>query len=190
MTKTSRLEEYARSIVVAQPEPPRIVSLKASVVASYSTGVAVVFAIVALLAVPGITIGLLTAGPWWQRAILVLVSAGAFVLFSGAPLLRGLRYRIALVRGAVVAGEIVEADWVAPGVRPPTLEASVHGMARGIRRVHHPNGTFEESFMSDAVWSSELRPGTRVRLLVDPAHQRVFFDLGPEETPSATLSVP
>jgi hypothetical protein len=85
--------------------------------------------------------------------------------------------RLAHVAGA--KGEIIRAAWQGPRLRPETVDAQEHGMARGTWRVHHPTGESKATFESDAPWASQLQKGAKVRVLVDPRRPRVLLDLGP-----------
>jgi hypothetical protein len=110
----------------------------------------------------------------------VSLLVGTFtILLIGLSAISAIRLSRALVSGLRVEGEIVRAQWTAPGLRPETIEAGTSGMTTGTRRVFHPTGTFEESFQSDSNWARDLTAGTRIALLVQPDSPRVHFDLGP-----------
>lgn len=175
------LDDYARDTVASQPDPPRRVPLWSLLARSYrSRGGAIAVGVAVLLGAPMIFASyLLVVGPLWQRLALAIFSTLFTFVFASIPALRGLHLRSALRYGIRVEGEIVAAHWAAPEFWPETVDAATHGIARGTRRVQHPTGVFEDSFISDSAWASKLTPGTRVKLLAHPSRQRVLVDLGP-----------
>ena len=184
---THSVEQIVRAAVLAKHQPPRRTQMAPLVVASYRSRTGLVLVAFALfVGLPGVIIGLTAEGPLWAGGIIVAVCGAAIVTFGGAPAVRAARYNAAARNGIVVAGEVLESAWNPPGLRPPTVEAGLHGTTRGVRRVHHPNGVFTEPFESDAAWAREIQAGTHLWLLADARDQRVFFDLGLQSPPDAS----
>jgi hypothetical protein len=183
------LDEYARATVASQPDPPRRVPLWPLLGRSYRSRVgAIAIGVAVLLGAPMIFASyLLVVGPLWQRLALAVLFTLFTIVFASAPAMRGLHLRSALRYGIRVEGEIVSADWTAPEFWPETVDAATHGITRGTRRVQHPAGVFEDSFISDSAWASKLTPGTKVKLLAHPERRRVLVDLGP--SPEGNRSV-
>lgn len=176
----SLLDRRVEAAVRAQPDPPRHVPLGAFIRAGYGNAVALIFVTFALFsALTGVLVWWSATGEWWAGAIVLFVCGAGFVLFAVAPLVRVIRYHRAARHGILVPAAVTNAEWTAPELRPETIEAGKYGMARGTRRIAHPKGAYEERFESDSPWASELKPGTRVWLLVDPDLPRVLMDLGP-----------
>jgi hypothetical protein len=107
------------------------------------------------------------------------ITVGVTALLLGAAALRGWMIWDALRRGVLANGQVVSSMWTGPGLRPSTIDAQVHGAARGTWMVRHPKGPFEATFESDAPWAGQLVKGTEVQVLVDPVQPRVLLDLGP-----------
>lgn len=185
---TTAFERYVGDLVLTQPDPPRNPSWRVLLVNSYLNRVGLILVGFGLvLGLAGVLVGIVAVGSLLERVVLIFPSVMVVVLFAGAPALRALRYFRALQRGIRVLAEIVESTWSAPGIRPPTIEAGSHGMARGVRRVLHPTAVFEEPFETDRAWASHLKAGDRLLVLADPVQPRVLIELGPMSEQPATL---
>lgn len=188
MGGTTTFKRYVDDLVLSQPDPPRDPSWRVLLVNSYLNRVALVLVVFGLvIGLAGVVVAIVGVGSLLERMVVILISSIVVVLFAGAPALRALRYFRALQRGIRVVAEIVESTWTAPGIRPPTIEAGSHGMARGIRRVLHPLTEFAEPFETDQPWASHLKPGDLLLLLADPVQPRVLIELGPMSEQPATL---
>lgn len=177
----SELDEVAAEIVHRLPQPPRSVSTVALIKRMYRSRAAPWFVGFALILGLPLTLvfAFVAEGDLWLR-ILAGLFVGAFTLsLFGLPAFSAIRLARAIESDLRVDGEILEAEWTAPGLRPETIDAGTYGMAAGTRRVFHPTGAFDESFQSDSKWARELTAGTRIAVLVHPTLPRVDFDLGP-----------
>jgi hypothetical protein len=175
------VQEYARETVFAQPNPPRRVSLWTLVARSYASTTGKVVAGVGLaLGSPVIAIAVFFGGPWTiARITLLVLSTLVTVAASGSPGLYGWRMWGALKNGTVARAEVIRVTFSGPSLRPDTIDAQRHGMARGTWRVDGLDGRFDASFECDASWASQLQRGTEVQLIIDATRPRVLLDLGP-----------
>lgn len=188
---STTFDRYVDELVRSQPEPPRDPSWRELLLNSYSDRVALMLvAFGVAIALAGALTAMVAIGPLWQRAILFVVGGIGLVLFAGAPALRAFRYLRALRSGIRVLAEVITVTWTAPGIRPPTIEAGSNGMARGVRRVQHPAGDFEEPFEIDKPWALGLMPGDELLLLADPKRRRVLVDVGPSSVRNVAAGLP
>ncbi len=183
------LDEYARDLVAGQPHPPRRVPLFRLVLRTYLTRAGLAVSGFALaVGVPLTIVSAFTSGPVWARLLLLGAASLITLLFAVSPLVGAVRLQSALRHGIRVDGEILDVRWFAPSLRPPTIDAGTYGMARGTRRVHHPAGSFDERFESDAPWASDLTDGGAIALLVHPQRRTTLRDLGPRPPPRRAAS--
>lgn len=181
------VQEYAQQVVDSQPNPPRDVDVWPLVTRSYgSTTGKVVAGVGLLLGTPVIALAVFFGGPWTvARITLLVLSSLITAAAAGSPGLYGWRMWRALKSGRVARAVVVRVAFSGPRLRSETVDAQRHGMARGTWRVDGPDGPFEASFECDASWAAQLRRGTEVRVVVDPARTRVLLDLGPIANTSA-----
>lgn len=172
------MSTVARDVVSAQPDPPRRVGLRHLLRTAYGTSAARwVVGVGGVLGGFVVVVGIIATGELIWRVVLILISGTLLLASVGAPAMLALRARRALSRGVRTSATVTEVSWSAPGDRS-TIDSLTHGMARGRRRVEHPSGPFTNAFETDASWARDLRPGSVMLLLVDPAEPRVLFDLG------------
>jgi hypothetical protein len=177
----SGVQEYAREVVSAEPNPPRRVSLWTLVRRSYanSTSLLIVgFGLV--LGLPLLAIMLLAPverDGWWIGMLAFVIPFTT--LMAAVPLIYAWRMWRALMGGSVARAEVIRVAFSGPSLRPETIDAQRHGMARGTWRVQRAGGPFEASFECNAGWASQLQGGTEVRVIIDATRPRVLLDLGP-----------
>jgi hypothetical protein len=154
-----RLQSIAARLVASQPDPPRAIGTR-EVLTAYS--------ILGLLLVPDIVIVLALlavvgppARPWIVLVAIVMaifgIAVGGFLVSSA---------RTALARGVVAEGEVLT-------VQPRAWPSYGH---HGRLRVDLPGRGFEAEY----AWagSSSVRPGDRMRVLIDANGDRVLLSLG------------
>ena len=148
---------------------------------SYANGTALmIVGVGVVLCVPLLVFTLVAPMEWngWRIGLLAFI-APFTLLMLGVPTIYALRMWRALKNGSVARAEVIRVAFSGPSLRPDTIDAQRHGMARGTWRVDGLGGPFDASFECDASWASQLQRGTEVQVIIDATRPRVLLDLGP-----------
>lgn len=152
-----RLAAVAFRILAAQPEPPRHVRLSDMWAVNWPLGLYIV--------IPGAIVNLVVTIaphlPAWIRVLLValpLLSLGIWTALVIAPQVRGLR------RGVVDLGTVSE------------IMVQPTGGCRGAVKLEHITSAEPATFY--LLTAHEVKPGDRLRVLVDRGTGRVLTTLG------------
>ena len=170
------MQAFLARVIEREPDPPRSVGLGRvlGVVVRSSLGFAgFVFGAVMILGSLGFLLGSKGAlGPQLIGWAFVLVG----LLFIAIPFTYARRVDRAIRTGILSSATVISLDTkLGPGRK--TLDSMKNGFVAGIRRIHHPQGDFEEHFQYDGPGATKLHPGSSMSVLVAPDKTKVLIDV-------------
>lgn len=174
---TERIESHVNAILEAHPSCPRPIRFRILADGSYratTSRIIVGFGICAGIA--GVV--LITTSLKSTDFFVGCVIAGFGLLLTLTPGIAAFRLYQAVKHGQVGEAEVIRVVYDPPG-NLATLDSIQNGMARGKWRITVPGKILEEEFEMDKAWSSMLKPGKRVCVLLNRNTSHVVHALRP-----------
>jgi len=174
---SAKVQRFVLRTLRQTPTPPRAVGYGAvlgTVLRSTVGLIVALFGLIPVVASVGFVVG--AHGEAFAYVIGVcFLTFGTFV--TAVPFWYSMRVRRALADGLLADASVVQLE-TAEGPNQRTMDAMGNGFAAGVRRVHHPLGGFDDRFQFDGPGASDVRTGSHMLLLVDPARRRVLLTVG------------